>query len=298
MEPRADLHLHTLHSDGTFTPEELVRRAGALGLRAIAVTDHDTAAGIPAALAAAEGRIEVVPGVELTAAFRDREIHILGYFIRWEDPPFRRFLSRMQGYRLERIHAMIDRLREKKVAAVTLEEVRAAAGEGTVGRPHLAQLLVERGVVPSFQQAFDRYIGDHAPCFVKGATLTVPRAVEVIRAAGGVAVLAHPHRLVEDAQIPELAAAGIRGIEARHSEQPGAVARRYERIAQEQGLLVTGGSDCHGFRRSQGPLIGTVTVPYSCVEQLREAARSGQRPGTLDSRRGRAPLGPKGPGPF
>jgi len=273
LERRADLHLHTFHSDGTFAPEEVVRRAKTLGLSAISITDHDTVAGVSAAKAAAGQELEVIPGAELTAAFKDRELHILGYFLRWEDPAFVNFLSEMQRYRLGRIQAMIDRLSEKGVATVTLDEVRSVAGVGTVGRPHLAQVLVSRGVVSSLQQAFDRYLGDKAPCFVKGATLTVPKAVQIIQAAGGAAVLAHPYRIVEDSWIPELVAAGIQGIEAHHSEQSAPVAKRYEQMAKQHRLLVTGGSDCHGFRKSKGPLIGSVTVPYAIVERLKAAAR-------------------------
>ena len=273
MERRADLHLHTLHSDGTFAPEEVVRRAKSLGLSAISITDHDTVAGVSAAKGAAGQELEVIPGVELTAAFKDRELHILGYFLRWEDPAFVSFLSEMQTYRLGRIQAMIDRLDEKGAAKVTLEEVRSVAGKGVVGRPHLAQVLVNRGVVSSLQEAFDRYLGDNAPCFVKGATLTVSKAVQIIQAVGGVAVLAHPYRIVEDSWIPELVAAGIQGIEARHSEQSASVAKRYEQTAKQHGLLVTGGSDCHGFRKSKGPLIGSVFVPYALVEQLKTCVR-------------------------
>lgn len=279
MERRADLHIHTHHSDGTFAPEEVVRRAKHLGLSAISITDHDTVAGISAAKAAASQELEVIPGVELTAAFKgagpfkDRELHILGYFLKWADPSFSHFLSEMQTYRLGRIQAMIDQLRTQKVATVTLEEVRSVAGKGTVGRPHLAQVLVGRGVVSSLQEAFDRYLGDNAPCFVKGATLTVPKAVQTLKAVGGVAVLAHPYRIVEDSWIPELVAAGIQGIEAYHSEQSASVAKRYEQMAREHRILVTGGSDCHGFRKSKGPLIGSVTVPYSIVERLKASAR-------------------------
>ena len=197
MERLADLHLHTHYSDGTFSPAEVVRRAKALGLAAIAITDHDTVAGISEAVAAAGPELEVIAGVELTAAFRDRELHILGYFLEWEDPAFVDFLNRMRDYRLDRIQAMIDRLREKGVASLTLEEVRSVAGPGTVGRPHLAQALVDRKAVSAMQEAFDRYIGDDGPCFVKGATLTVPKAVETLKAAGGVSVLAHPYRSEE-----------------------------------------------------------------------------------------------------
>lgn len=283
MERRIDLHLHTFHSDGTFSPEEVVRRAKGLGLAAISVTDHDTVAGIPAALRAAEAdswegsgqALEIIPGVEMTVVFRDRELHVLGYGVRIEDPEFSAFLGRMQEYRLDRIRKMIDRVRERG-AQVTFEEVTAIAGPGSVGRPHLAEAMIRKGFVGSLKEAFDRYLGDDAPCFVRGATLTVPDAVRLIRDAGGVAVLAHPHRLVEDDWMPELVQAGIQGIEVYHSDHPPAVAEKYRRMAEAKGLLITGGSDCHGARKQKGPLIGSVSVPYERLDRLREAMR---RPG-------------------
>lgn len=280
MEPRIDLHLHTFHSDGTFSPEEVVRRARELGLSAISITDHDTVAGVPAALKAAadaapagSGRaLEILPGVEMTVLFRDRELHVLGYGVRIEEPAFSAFLDRMREYRLDRIRKMVDRVREHG-ADVSCEEVLAISGPGTVGRPHLAEAMIRKGFVGSLKEAFDRYLGDNAPCFVKGATLTVPDAVRLIRDAGGVAVLAHPHRLVEDGWIPGLVEEGIQGIEAYHSDHPPAVAEKYRRMAGERGLLVTGGSDCHGMRKQKGPLIGSVSVPYERLERLRDAMR-------------------------
>ena len=267
---RADLHLHSDYSDGTFSPTEVVKRAKRLGLAAISLTDHDTLAGLPEAMEAAGPGLEVVPGVEMTALFRDREIHILGFGLRLDDPEFSDFLKQMHAYRLDRIRKMIGRLAAHGVT-ISFEEVNAAAGRGTIGRPHLAELIVKKGAAVSFQDAFQKYIGDQAPCFVKGATLTVPEAVRLLRAAGGVAVIAHPYRLIEDSWIPELIAAGIQGIEAYHSDHDPSVAERYRKMAEELHLLWTGGSDCHGDRKEKGPLIGTVSVPYEVVERLKAA---------------------------
>ncbi|MBI3317701.1 MAG: PHP domain-containing protein [Candidatus Omnitrophica bacterium] len=268
--PLADLHLHTFHSDGTFSPEELVLRALNLKLSCISVTDHDTAAGLPAAQKAAGDRLEILPGIEMTALFRKRELHILGYGIRPEEAALSAFMARMHSYRKERIQAMISRLRAHGVE-VSFEEVQKVAGPGTLGRPHLAEAILKKGIVGSLKEAFERYIGDRAPCFVQGATLTVPEAVEILRQAGGVAVLAHPYRLVQDEWIPELVACGIRGIEAVHSEHPGKITKKYQKIAKEQKLLTTGGSDCHGFRKANGPLIGSTSIPLEWVDRLKEA---------------------------
>ena len=267
---RADLHLHTCHSDGTFSPQEVIRKAKELGIDAISITDHDTVEGLPAAFSAADG-LEIIPGIELTAVFGEREIHILGYGFRPEDPGLVKFLTKMRDYRRGRIQAMIDRLGQKGIS-VTFEEVLSVAGEGSLGRPHLAEVLLKGGFVRSIDEAFQRYLGDHAPCFVKGATLTVPGAVEILQQAGGVAVLAHPKWSIRDEWIPELISAGIQGIEVHHSDHPQGMVEKYRRIALTNHLLMTGGSDCHGFRKTKGPLLGTVTIPYDWVEQLKAKA--------------------------
>ena len=275
--PRADLHLHTHYSDGTFTPEEVVRRARSAGLAAISLTDHDTLKGLEPARRAAGSdpsagsgqALEIITGVELTAIFGDRELHVLGYGFRPDDLPLQSYLARAQGGRRERIQAMIDQLREHGVE-VSLEEVDAAAGDAdSIGRPHLAEVLVRKGAVRSLPEAFERYLGDRAPCFVHKATLTVQQAAALLRTAGGIAVLAHPHRLIQQSWIPELVEQGIQGIEVYHPDHNAAVAQHYRQLAEERGLLITGGSDCHGLRKAGGPTLGTVSVPYPCVERLK-----------------------------
>lgn len=267
---RADLHLHTFYSDGTFSPEELIKGAKELGLKAIGITDHDSLAGVPSAQKAAGGSLEIIAGVELTAAFRQRELHILGYGVSTSDASFAAFLSEKRLLRQDRIRAMIERLSQQGVH-LSFEQVRAVAGPGAMGRPHLAEALVNCKAVGSLREAFQRFIGDQAPCFVRNTTVTVQQAVETVRAAGGVAVLAHPYRMVEEAWIPELVASGVKGIEVFHPEHPPEMTQRYLQIAQQHQLLITGGSDCHGFRKSKGPLLGSVTVPYPYVERLKEA---------------------------
>lgn len=264
-----------------------MRRAREASLSAIAITDHDSVSAFPAAAAAARraGAPELLSGVELTVRYRDRELHLLGYGFDAADPTFGAFLSDKRLGREDRMRAMIERLNAAGVR-VTFEEVRQAAsatkrggpaakgggGEGeSLGRPHLAQVLVDKGYVPSQEQAFKRYIGDSAPCFVHKATLTLLEAVRWLRQRGGVTVLAHPLRMVPDAWISEMVHSGLQGIEAYHPDHPPSAVAHYLKLARELNLLVTGGSDCHGFRRERGPSIGTVEVPGECLDRLREA---------------------------
>lgn len=272
-ERRADLHLHTTFSDGTDAPALLVEHAVQAGLAAMAVTDHDCVDGVIPAQTAAAGRLEVIAGIELTVGFRGVELHILGFFL---DPTSREVTTRLQElHRLRetRLQQMIDRLKTYQVE-VTLDEVLRLSEHGAAGRPHLARVLVQRGYVKTPEEAFTRFIGDQAPCFVKGATLTPASAAAFVRAAGGVSALAHPARFVPDEWLPELLAAGVQGIEAYHPDHGVATAERYREYAEAHHLLVTGGSDAHGTWKTKGPAVGSVTVPYACVEQLRNAAKA------------------------
>ena len=269
--PRADLHSHTTFSDGTSSPAELVEQAVAAKLAAIAVTDHDCVDGVAPAVAAAGGRVEVIAGVELTVAFRHVELHVLGLFVDPGSPAIQERLAAFRAARKTRLAQMIERLAAYDVS-VTLEEVLALSEHGAAGRPHLAQTLVRRGYVKTPEEAFARFLGDDAPCFVRGATMTPAMAAALIRDAGGVSALAHPARFVPDAWLPELIADGIQGIEANHPDHSHATAERYRQYAQKHHLLVTGGSDAHGAWKTKGPVIGAVTIPYADVERLKAAA--------------------------
>ena len=173
-----DLHLHTLHSDGTFTPEEVIRRAKSLRMTTISVTDHDTLAALPAARKAAGTDLEILTGTELTAVSHDRELHVLGYGFREDDAAMLDYIKRAQERRQTRMQLMVNKLNEAGVP-VTIEEVREIAKGASIGRPHLAEALLKRGIVHSLNEAFNRYIGDDAPCFVREAILTVPDSVRL-----------------------------------------------------------------------------------------------------------------------
>ncbi|MBI4314131.1 MAG: PHP domain-containing protein [Candidatus Omnitrophica bacterium] len=269
LSRRADLHLHTTYSDGTSSPEELVEQAVQAGLKAMAVTDHDCLEAVPFAMKAAAGRIEVISGIEMTASFRDTELHVLGFFLDAASSKALEHLEKLKSFRGERLKQMIERLRRYDVH-VTLEEVLEFSGHGTPGRPHLARILADRGYVKTPEEAFQRFLGDQAPCFVKGAAMTVAQAAAFIREAGGVSTLAHPLKFVPDEWLPELIAAGVQGIEVYHPDHSSSAAKRYLNYVEGHHLLASGGSDFHGSWKTEGPAVGAVTVPYAWVERLKK----------------------------
>lgn len=276
---RADLHCHTTASDGTWTPEEAVRRAAAAGLAALGISDHDTLDGIaPAMAAGARLGVEVVPGVEINTRHGGTDVHILGYYVDSGDAGLNRVLAEKRDARRLRLDRMLTRL-EAAGIRVPAECVLALAGGGPVGRPHLARALVEAGYASSVAEAFDRYLVPGAPGYVPRDPMTPAEAVRAILAAGGVPVLAHPGLTARDDLIPGLVAAGLAGIEAHHPAHDLKQRRRYAAVAGRLGLIVTGGSDAHGpggpAHSAEGEDVGTVTVRYEVVRALRRRARDG-----------------------
>lgn len=245
---RADLHLHSTASDGEMAPAELMVRAAHSGLTVVALTDHDSAAGAAEAAAAAHGvGLALIAGTELSATRGGREVHILGYGIDPEHPSVRRRGERARALRRERMAAMVSRLGALGLE-LSLADVDAAAGasRAMLGRPHLARALVAAGLVGTVQEAFDRWIGDGHPAFVPTDLGTPEDAIATIRAAGGLAVWAHPPSDLLPEWLPELAQAGLEGVEAYRAAWSGARCRRVARAARALGLCVTGGSDWHG----------------------------------------------------
>lgn len=265
----ADLHVHTHFSDGTFSPREVVEYAHNIGLSAIAITDHDVLDGIgPAMTIARDYRIELIPGVELTAEWEDSEIHILGYYIDWKQDWFLEKLKFICRVRVERAHEIVEKLRNLGIN-MDIDKVFKTSGPGSVGRLHLAQELYNQGFVSSINQAFEKYIGNKGPCYVKKFRLTPKQAIDMIVRLGGVPVLAHPHIMAADEIIPRLIADGIKGIEVYHSEITDKSREHYKQLAERHGLLITGGSDCHGTGKGK-VLMGRVKVPYCLVEKLKQ----------------------------
>jgi predicted metal-dependent phosphoesterase TrpH len=256
-----DLHLHTTASDGTDAPAALVRVCRDAGVSTMAVTDHDTTAAIPAAArAAARAGIDFVPGIEITAAWGGRDVHILGYFTDRDSPSLSAFLEAQIEDRIRRARAVGDRLAALG-APIDMEALIARLDGRPVLRPHFAQALVEAGHAGSEEDAFGRFIGEGRPAYVARRGATPSEVVAVIRKAGGISSMAHPGVTRQDALIPGLAAAGLDAIEVYHADHAAADSARYLAMARQLGLAVTGGSDFHGYRSAHSNGLGTVQLP-------------------------------------
>ncbi|GAB6100766.1 PHP domain-containing protein [Halanaerocella petrolearia] len=266
-----DLHLHTTASDGSFTPTELVNKAKEHSLSAIAITDHDTVDGLEEGKKAAqEVGIEFVPGIELNTDYKDAEIHILGYYIDLKRQKLRDKLTSLKQARFNRIRKMVSKLNELGIE-IEFTEVQELAEGAALGRVHLAKIMLNKGYVDEWEEAFDQYIGRSGPAYVKREKLTPFEAIELVKAAGGVPIIAHPGLVSDQGLLPELIDAGAQGLEAYHTDHNQEETEHYIELAQEHDLLVTGGSDCHGPTRKAGMLLGQIKAPYSLLEELKAA---------------------------
>lgn len=275
--PGIDLHVHTNHSDGTFAPRQSVALARDRGLDAIAITDHDTTGGLAEALACgAEMGVEIVPGVEFSTVRDGEGVHVLAYYMDPEDQEFAAELTRLREDRFTRGERMVARLQELGYP-VTFERVKDIAQGGNIIRPHVAQALVEAGVVPTVKEAFsEELIGTGGRAYVEKHALHPSRALDLIHRAGGVCVLAHPGTWRETSPVPsalveELIAAGLDGLEAAHPEHTPDVEARYVAWAERAGILWTGSSDCHGALYEPVRL-GMRTTPPEQFERLKARA--------------------------
>lgn len=267
-----DLHIHSTASDGLLTPSEVVRVALDRGLATIALADHDTLSGVPEALAtAARTRLEVVPGVEINSEGPWGDLHFLGYYVDPNHPSLKQRLEAMREARLGRARRMVERLGELGLS-LDWEEVAALAGGESVGRPHIARAIYNRGYVGSIQEAFDRYIANDGPAYVPRLRLTPAEVIEAIQRAGGVAVLAHPAHSGATNMIPELVTLGLQGLEVYYPHHSPRQVQMLRALCKRYGLLATGGSDFHAPGHEEGAPIGTVLVPPECVVSLKQAA--------------------------
>ncbi|WP_340673172.1 PHP domain-containing protein [Brevibacillus agri] len=277
MLKQADLHTHTKASDGTCEPAENVRLAKEAGLAALAITDHDTVAGVAEAMeAGAKLGVEIIPGVEVSSVGNGQDIHVLGYFVPYEDQAFQERLVSLRETRHQRNQLLIARLQELGIA-ITLENVyrRKQGTDKNIGRPHIAEELIELGVVATMEEAFDKYLGKGGAAYVNPPRITPQEAITLIQEAGGVAVLAHPGLYDDDELVRELIAFGLDGIEVNHPDNDELQKLRYSKWADEHGLVMTGGSDFHGWRGEEPfhAMLGSHTASVEVVERLRELAR-------------------------
>ena len=267
-----DLHIHTTASDGLLSPEKVVEIAKQKGLVAIAIADHDTVSGFEQAQKKGyELGIEVVPAVELSATFRGEDFHILGYLMEHNNPEFLRKIEFFRTERMQRGEKMVQKLNELGID-LSMDTVRSIAGKGSVGRPHLADALVKEEFVQSYDEAFARYLGYHAPAYVPKKYLTPSEAIELIHLVRGVAILGHPGTTKSDHLIPDFVEMGIDGLEVYHPQHSRGTVERYINLTKKLGLIYTGGSDCHG-RGSGRVLIGSIKVPVACLEELKKVKK-------------------------
>lgn len=270
-ERRADLHIHSTHSDGTLSPEEIVELAAQAGLAAVSLTDHDNVAGVGEATVCGErSGVEVIPGVELSAIEDGSDIHMLGYFIETANESLVEHLDLFRNARRIRAERMVEKL-NKLGLGVTIEAVLEKAGPAAIGRPHVAEALVDEGLVLSYEEVFRRYIGFGGPAYEPKYEISVEKAVDLIHDAAGLAVIAHPGVYLKEETIQKILDAGVDGIETVHPKHSEETTERLRALARELNLVETGGSDYHGDGRGS-TLFADGTIPYEWVEALKRRA--------------------------
>jgi 3',5'-nucleoside bisphosphate phosphatase len=278
---QVDLHTHTTASDGQFTPTQLVQRACRLDLKTLAITDHDTVGGVLEAQAAgAACGLEVIAGLEINTDVPGAEVHVLGYFVDPTHAELNMQLALIRAGRIGRAKRMADVL-TLMGAPVRFERILEIAGEGSVGRPHVAQALLEAGHISSYSEAFSKYIGRESPAYVERMKFSPVEACELICRAGGLPVLAHPvhfdrwgkikARFNEDGLLPQMLEAGLAGLEVYYTGYDAVTIELLLQMARRYGLLATGGTDFHGIRPNE-PDLGGVYVPMKVVRRLKERA--------------------------
>ena len=274
MAVEVDLHLHTLASDGRLTPTELVRLVASQGLKYVAITDHDTTEGLAEAYEAAKDfpDLKIIPGIELSADIPGDEVHVLGYFLDYADSDFQEQLQQFRAGRVDRAKLMVEKLDSLGVH-LEWDRVQAMAGDGAVGRPHIALAMVEAGYCKEPKEAFPEYLARNGLAYVERSKLTPESAVEIIRNVGGVAVLAHPAYMNDmESGIANLSRCGLTGMEVHYAQYDDDTIRQLARLAREYQLIPCGGSDYHGLGNTGEPLPGSNGPSMESVELLAAAA--------------------------
>lgn len=270
MTALVDLHLHTTASDGQLSPEELVRYTAQRGLQVIAVTDHDSTEGLPHAFEAAQSfpNLAVIPGIELGTDIPHGEIHILGLFIRYQDQSFQETLTKMRSSRVDRAKRMVENLASLGMP-VDWEKVLEFADGGSVGRPHVARAMLDRGYISTQREAFDKYIGRNGPAYAEREKLTPEEAIALIHKMGGLSILCHPANMDDlETHVARLKSAGLVGIEVYYKDYPQHTVRSLARLAKQYELIPCGGTDYHAVGDDGESIPGDAGPPMETVEQL------------------------------
>jgi 3',5'-nucleoside bisphosphate phosphatase len=267
---QVDLHTHSTASDGRLSPDAIVRMAAEMGLKYLSLTDHDSVSGVPAALKAAQSfpGLTFIPGVEISTEVADGEVHMLGYFIDFNNKEFEQSLERFRDSRLGRAQGMITKLAKLGIH-IDWARVKEIAGDGSVGRPHVARAMMEKGYIRTFDEAFEKYIGHGGPAYVERDKMTPREAVELILLAKGLPVLAHPFTVLHPEElVKELKPIGLEGLEAYYKDASPEDTGKMLALAREQGLIATGGSDYHGSGEPNEVKLGGVNVPLQAATNL------------------------------
>lgn len=273
LEPATDLHTHTTCSDGSLSPQDLVRKACEYQISVLGICDHDTTEALEIATQlSVHTPVDVLPGCELTCAESGKEFHLLAYCFDATEDSFQRYLAGTRQLRVDRCQIMLERLRGIDVD-IHMDDVLRFAGGASIVRPHIAQALIAKGYVQSTQEAFDKYLSNHGPVYVPIPDQTLDNAIKVIHNAGGIAVIAHPARNIQTSRIVELIAAGLDGVETFYPKHTRQQTRYYHSLVKSYGLLATGGSDFHGNRPFDDQNFGGFSVELSTIDTMRSVAQ-------------------------
>ncbi|MBN2541583.1 PHP domain-containing protein [bacterium] len=268
-----DLHIHSLYSDGSFTPKEVIERAVSWNLSAISITDHDTVEGSHVALDICKDYpIEVISGIEFSTVLNGTKIHVLGYFIDVNNEELLESIKTLRADRYKRAHKIVDILNNLGID-IKFEEVEAYSSKESIGRPHIAALMTDKGYVKKISFAFDKYIGEGKPAFVPKNTLGFERVLELIHLCGGLSILAHPGVIENQPIIKEILEYPIDGLEVFYPFHKPSQTEKLKKLAESRGLLITGGSDCHGMMKGE-PLLGLYKIEGKYLDRLKEKHRA------------------------
>jgi predicted metal-dependent phosphoesterase TrpH len=266
---KADLHTHTIFSDGALSPEDLVRKAKEIGISSLGITDHDSISGFQEATVTAKKLgIDIIPGIELSATHRNNEVHILGYYIDCKNGKLLEALAVFRQNRFHRAERIVNKLNRMNVP-LKMESVLDNSDGDVIGRPHIATAMVNGGHIESYREAFDKYIGNGRPAYEKKIQLSVKETIDLIAEAGGLSFLAHPGYAVDENVLLEIIRTGIDGIETVYPTHTPELTCYYRGIVSEYDLLETGGSDFHGGLRDDEEYFGKTVIPCSVVETMK-----------------------------